>query len=907
MLAIRKHSLRFQILMVSLIVLPVLFAAAAVTVYVLSFHQVKEEHADQMNHLGQQVMGNVASMFEQAEKIAVMISNNQQLLDQLSSSGEPTVTEQLEKMDYVESTLRSMILSSSYIETVYISLRNGETYLYSYAGGLTTPQIRSLNAFQLRQFQELSQGYGVWQSPYSGSDHERARAEDNPTYRRILGERFVYTSQVNENMRVTITIDPWKIEKMLAREHSGYTYEVRGLSPGDEKQNLEYALYMTHPSYGFALHVVSDPTEIKEQAGHTARILLAVVTALFGAVAGSAYSFSRRVVAPFEWLKRQVSDIEKSNLVDDIIHYKLRRKVPASIRAKIFIHMMSVCGLGFMVILAVNYSCWTRVIEDQMKDYIFEYLYQSQNSIELNMKNSEQFSSSILLSGKLQELLENETDKTLLAEELKKLFSYHHIISKNIDYLNIYDSQGNLVFSTIQSLLNEEPIHQRNIYPLLEQSAGETVYYNELQDPFGDHVLAIGKKINSITKPGTLLGYLLIAVNEQEFYLSEDDLGIPSLNVIVIDETGNVMHQKREDPVVSEIANFHIRLDSDKGMYPVRAGGRDILLFYGPLENTQWTVVSTIDAAEIDSGQKQMVLLYGCSLMIMTAVILGVIYWAARSITGPVDRLMLNIRGVIKDEFKGFSFRRIAGPDEIAELSEHIYAMIRKIQRLMSDLVEYEIKTREIQLEFQKAELSHLIQQINPHFLYNTLETIKWMTMELTGGENKASLMLNELARFLRYGVHTDQKRIPLADELSHVRAYLYIQTIRYGDKLQVKWMVEPGTEQMKIIRFTLQPIVENALIHGIDSRKKRWVLLIEASVQEGMLALSVTDNGVGMDEEKIKEIGQSFGKDENNHIGLSNIRQRLALTYGEQAAMVIRSKPRFWTQVRIELPVQVD
>ena len=159
--------------------------------------------------------------------------------------------------------------------------------------------------------------------------------------------------------------------------------------------------------------------------------------------------------------------------------------------------------------------------------------------------------------------------------------------------------------------------------------------------------------------------------------------------------------------------------------------------------------------------------------------------------------------------------------------------MVEKIQQLMSDIYQVEVKNREIQLEFKKAEISNLMKQINPHFLYNTLETIKWAAMDLAEGDNIAVAMINQLSVFLRSGIHTGLKLTTLKEELAHIQAYLFLQKIRYGDRLRVIWAIAPEVEQIVLVKFILQPIVENALLHGIDDKLSTGCVAIMARVAD--------------------------------------------------------------------------
>jgi two-component system sensor histidine kinase YesM len=131
---------------------------------------------------------------------------------------------------------------------------------------------------------------------------------------------------------------------------------------------------------------------------------------------------------------------------------------------------------------------------------------------------------------------------------------------------------------------------------------------------------------------------------------------------------------------------------------------------------------------------------------------------------------------------------------------------------------------------------------------------------------------------------------------------------MRYGDRLSVKWDVDPVATELKVVKFVLQPLVENALIHGIDRRRKKGFILIRIRIRDGLLELSVTDNGAGIGEAELSQIQDSLVTvQSDSHIGLRNIRQRLRLIYGEEATMTLRSRKGYWTQVRLDIPLKCD
>ncbi|WP_135553552.1 cache domain-containing sensor histidine kinase [Paenibacillus cymbidii] len=208
--------------------------------------------------------------------------------------------------------------------------------------------------------------------------------------------------------------------------------------------------------------------------------------------------------------------------------------------------------------------------------------------------------------------------------------------------------------------------------------------------------------------------------------------------------------------------------------------------------------------------------------------------------------------------------------------------------------------------KLRQAQLIALQSQINPHFLYNTLESINWLVLRLTKGENEASRMLHSLSRLLRISLETEEMLVPLHKEIEHVRLYLDIQQRRYPNKFTVEWRIDEGTLDYKLLKITLQPILENAIYHGIKPSPHAGVLKIAAYEREQALIVTIRDNGVGILPQQLASMKDGLGKDdikEDKHIGLHNIHQRIRLAFGEPYGLKLYSKPGTGTIVSVKLP----
>jgi two-component system sensor histidine kinase YesM len=227
--------------------------------------------------------------------------------------------------------------------------------------------------------------------------------------------------------------------------------------------------------------------------------------------------------------------------------------------------------------------------------------------------------------------------------------------------------------------------------------------------------------------------------------------------------------------------------------------------------------------------------------------------------------------------------------------------MIARIQSLI-DQVYGEQKAK------REAELRILQEQIKPHFLYNTLDTIQWMAQEHRVDDVVS--MVGALTRLFRIGLNKGRELIDLSEELEHVESYLCIQKMRYEDKFDYEIAAEPGLGCYKVLRLILQPLVENAIYHGIKERRGHGRLFVGACMAEGELRLTVRDDGAGIPVERVAELNallaqtdpgaaKSFGG-----YGIRNVHERIVLTFGKPFGLGFESVLGAGTEVRIRHPL---
>lgn len=280
---------------------------------------------------------------------------------------------------------------------------------------------------------------------------------------------------------------------------------------------------------------------------------------------------------------------------------------------------------------------------------------------------------------------------------------------------------------------------------------------------------------------------------------------------------------------------------------------------------------------------------------VITVLIIFLSVYIPQSITEPITRLSEVTDQVAKGDLSVRSDVDSGG--EVGVLSDSLNTMIDKINELLAQVTTEQTRLR-------KAELELLQSQINPHFLYNTLDTIVW----LAEGSDQAKVvsMVESLSDFFRTSLNQGKDIISIKEEIQHVRSYLEIQQVRYQDILEYEIDVPEETFKYQIPKITIQPLVENALYHGIKNKRRLGKITITGEINENNVILRVNDNGIGMPPERNKEVMERIrGNTPNSEVGfgLYNVNERIRLKFGDGYGINIISKYEEGTTSEVILP----
>ncbi len=283
-------------------------------------------------------------------------------------------------------------------------------------------------------------------------------------------------------------------------------------------------------------------------------------------------------------------------------------------------------------------------------------------------------------------------------------------------------------------------------------------------------------------------------------------------------------------------------------------------------------------------------------------VVLGITWLLVIVISDSISKPIMHLCEITKQVGTGnFTMQKIkGGGDEIATLESSFNNMLVKINKLVDN-----IKSKQNTLRM--AELKLLQAQINPHFLYNTLDTITWMAED--GKSDEVVDLVSALSEFFRVSLSKGRDYITLKEEESHIRSYLQIQQFRYADILEYEINIPQELSEFPVLKLTLQPIVENALYHGIKQKREKGKIIVEGEYSNQAILLTVKDNGIGMTEETLDKMRRSIKKEGpitlDTGFGLANVNERIRLNYGKEYGLRIESEYNVGTTITVHLPMK--
>ena len=477
----------------------------------------------------------------------------------------------------------------------------------------------------------------------------------------------------------------------------------------------------------------------------------------------------------------------------------------------------------------------------------------------------------------------------------------------------VFSAEGDLIAASPMAPLKNSVSPEREEWFCSAMDRIENLHFStpHVQNLFEDPdyryrwVVSLSRFVE-LTRGGAIKGGVLLvdmSFSGIEQICKDVELSDSGGYLYLIDDSGEIIYHPRQQLIYAGLLEEN-NLDAASyadGVHSETFQGQRRQVAVKTVGYTGWKLVGVVPAENLWSNYGQLVLFFLFIVLFSVFLLVFVNLRLSEWITAPVKKLDRAVKELeAGKEQVDFD---VGGPYEVEHLSHSVRSMVSTLRHLMDDVVRQEEEKR-------RSELDVLQSQINPHFLYNTLDSVVWMTEN--GRTDEATVMLTALARFFRISLSRGSNIIPIADELEHARHYLTIQKMRYKNKFSATIEARDGVEKLYTIKLIVQPILENAIYHGMAYADGDGEITILARRDGDDVIIDVTDNGPGMPEEVVERLldpreQKAAPSKGGSGIGFRNVHQRIRLTFGEPYGLTIRSEPDAGTTVRIRLPALTE
>mgnify|MGYP000927466263 FL=1 len=593
----------------------------------------------------------------------------------------------------------------------------------------------------------------------------------------------------------------------------------------------------------------------------------------------------------------------------------------SSLKVELISYNLILIILPLLITSIISYNVYRKSIFEEVSEYSLKIISQLSSNIDMYLEDMVSISILTMYDKELLNILK-KSDATYYIDpkyadiyredKLKNFLFMLNNLRTEIDGVFIYSNDGR-VYHNIKgkgivgaSNYNSKYDYKKSFwYKRAKEANGKSIiietHKQEQVLPGDMEVFSVAKIIKDINY-GNEIGTILIDVNLSNIErICKKVIYNEREQIIIVAESGNAIFSTLQNEKSDIVRQLYNRVkDSEHGSFLEFFLNEEHLVTYTTSQYSAWKVIRFVPITQLLNATqfiKKSTFTVIALFMLFSIILLFVIL---NKITSPVYKLREQMKLVEEGELNVSV--DVGSNNEIGQLSDSFNKMVSKLR----DLVH---RVYEVQLQKKEAQLIALQSQINPHFLYNTLDSIHMMAE--INQDFEVSKMVTTLAKLLRYSIKSGSDFVKVCDEVEHVRNYVAIQQVRYENTFKFFTEISEDIDQYLILKLVLQPLVENCIYHGLKYKKDNSFILISAEKANDLITVKVIDNGKGMTEERLSYVRRILDNHDRSmtqeSIGISNVNNRIKTYFGEKFGLEIYSSLDVGTEVRLLIPAVKD
>ncbi|KRE66702.1 cache domain-containing sensor histidine kinase [Paenibacillus sp. Soil750] len=834
----------------------------------------------------------------------VSLSMKNEFFDRIISSDESDPYELIKAQKDYEEFLKNLILTNDKVDSVlvvdydrniFIKANNsvGKDYdKYGTAEFYNTLKKPSLHNDQSQFFLDR----------YTEGNYERLA---------IISPVFEpYTNEIKAYMVVVLSnklIDEMQFagNGIFITDHEGNSAEVSNLQHAGELTEQKYSFKNSLNFEGWTITNTFTFDKLQQSITNNLHtnlkvgVICLLVSILVLVITG------RKIVKPIKHMEQQINSLNHSYIENKPITLSKRR---ISFKLTLLLLNSFIVAIPVILITGSSYVSAKNTVESKVGS-VFEYsaqiLYQQMNFVYNNYKRMTIETSSF--NDKVQKLLDVSTSADVdqeIRDAMNNIILSRNLFDKGISNITIYNVNERLVYSSTYGRPFMMRPDAKTDLDFVRSHFSTLLWRSYTDSPFNKKGIRIGMQIRGVAdgiEAGKLLGFILVDFNGEDI---EKMLNVfvkySYLDVYLVDPTGKDIFSdigRSQKGSLSEVLTNNKPSFENNERISFREGGNNFLMISKFFDENQWSLVFLLK----NFNENEYLLIYSI------VVLLGLIIITFGFSYGFSSMLLLNISSLLKtvrNVKRGNLLARFKSTsvDEIYELGNSFNEMLERINLLIEEKFISDVMVKDAELRAKEYELNLLQSQINPHFLYNTLKTAQYMAF---AKDPRTERMIKLLIALFKTSITRGEKVVRLSEEIEHVKTYVEILQMRFGDKIKLIYDVRKDMLAIPVLKLTLQPIVENAIYHGLEVTEHGGTIVIEVRETKEKLEITIKDDGVGMSEAKLLEIKATLvGKTKGESIGITNVHERIQLYFGNDYGIDVNSTLGKGTTVIIHFPL---